>query len=107
KFVAAWTNYKAAVLALAMGAASDPALGDPHFVSSDRIGAELNRLSWFSTTPYLSVLVAKFAPTRLAVDPKGNYFWLSCETATANSKADRAVPAESRALVRTYSCLHR
>ncbi|HLA20574.1 MAG TPA: hypothetical protein VJZ74_03855, partial [Pseudolabrys sp.] len=46
KFVAAWTNYKAAVLALAMGAASDPALGDPHFVSSDRIGAELNRLSW-------------------------------------------------------------
>jgi hypothetical protein len=36
KFITAWTDYKAAVRALAMGAASDPALGDPHFVSSDR-----------------------------------------------------------------------
>jgi hypothetical protein len=107
KFVLAWTNYKAAVLALATGTASDPALGDPHIVSSGRIGADLNRLSWFSTTPYLSVIVAKFAPARLVVDPTNNYFWLSCETATANLKADRAVPAESRTLVRTYACLHR
>ena len=107
KFVTAWVNYKAAVLALATGAASDPALGDPHFVSSGRIGADLNRLSWFSTTQYLSVIVAKFAPTHLVVDPANNYFWLSCETATANFKAERAVPAESGALVRTYACLHR
>ncbi len=108
KFVMAWTKYKAAVAALATGAASDPSLGDPHFVSSDRIGADRNRLSWFSTTPYLSVVVAKFAPTRLVVDSRANnYFWLSCETATANLKADRAVPAESRRLVRINACLHR
>ena len=107
KFVTAWTKYKAAVFALATGAASDPTLGDPHFVSSDRIGRDLNRLSWFSTTQFLSVLVAKFAPTRLVVDPTANYFWLSCETAAANLKADRAVPAESRRLVRIHACLHR
>ena len=107
KFVTVWAKYKAAVAALATGAASDPALGDPHFVSSDRIGSDLNRLSWFSTTPFLSVIVAKFAPARLVVDPAANYFWLSCETATANLKADRAVPAESRRLVRIHACLHR
>jgi hypothetical protein len=107
KFVSAWTSYKAAVRELATGSTSDPALGDPRFVSSARIGADLNRLSWFSTTPYLSVILARFAPTRLVVDPAGNYFWLSCVTATKNSDAERAVPRETRALVRTYACLHR
>ena len=107
KFVSAWTKYKAAVLALATGSASDPALGDPHFVSSKRIGPDLNRLSWSSTTQYLSVILANFAPARLVVDPAANYFWLSCETATANLKADRAVPAEGRRLVRMHACLHR
>lgn len=107
KFVAAWMNYKTAVRMLATGTASDPALGDPRFVSSRRIGANLNRLSWFSTTPYLSAILADFAPARLVVDPAGNYFWLSCETATANAKATRAVPAAARELVRVYSCLHR
>jgi hypothetical protein len=107
KFVAAWSNYRAAVTALAMSDQSDPALGDPRFVSSERIPANLNRLSWFSTTPYLSVIVANFRPNRLVIDPAGNYFWLSCATATANAKADRAVPEEGRDLVRIYSCLHR
>jgi hypothetical protein len=107
QFVSAWTDYTAAVKALAVGTAADPSLGDPHFVSSGRIDADLNRLSWFSTTQYLSVIVANFAPTRLVVDPANAYFWLSCETATANSKADRMIPAASRELVRTYSCLHR
>lgn len=107
KFVAAWTNYKTAVRELATGAASDPALGDPRFVSSARIGADLNRLSWFSTTQYLSVIVANFAPARLVIDPASNYFWLSCATATKNYYAERAVPRETRALVRTYACLHR
>jgi hypothetical protein len=108
KFVTAWSHYKRAVQTLAMGGSSDPALGDPHFVSSHRIGSALNRLSWFSTTHFLSVLVApKFAPARLVVDPDANFFWLSCKTATANLEADRVVPAESRRLVRTYSCLHR
>jgi len=108
KFVRSWTDYADAVRDLAMGTASDPALGDAHFVSSERIGADLNRLSWFSTTPYLSVLVAPgFAPTRLVVDPTANYFWLSCATAMANEEADRAVPAASRRLVRVHACLHR
>ena len=107
KFVTAWTKYQAAVVALATGAASDPTLGDSHFVSSDRIGRNLNRLSWFSTTQFLSVIVAKFAPARLVVDPAANYFWLSCETATANLQADRAVPAASRRLVGIHACLHR
>jgi hypothetical protein len=90
-----------------MGDTADPALGDPRFVSSERIAADLNRLSWFSTTPYLSVIVANFMPNRLVIDPTGNYFWLSCATATANAKAVRAIPAEGRDLVRIYSCLHR
>lgn len=108
KFIAAWTNYKAAVRALAMGTASDPALGDARFVASQRIGADLNRLAWSSTTPYLSVLLAPdFAPTRLVVDPTANYFWLSCATAAANEAADRAVPLASRELVRRHACLHR
>jgi hypothetical protein len=108
KFVTAWTDYKAALRGLAIGAASDSALGDPRFVSSDRIGAELNRLSWLSTTHFLSVLVApKLAPARLVVDPEANYFWLSCAVATASLEADRAVPAESRRLVRAHACLHR
>ena len=108
KFVTAWTDYKAAVRALARGAASDPKLGDSHFVSSTRISADLNRLSWNSTTPFLSVLLAPgFAPARLVVDPAANYFWLSCEAATTNLAADRAVPEEARRLVRLHACQHR
>jgi hypothetical protein len=107
KFVTAWWHYRAAVAALATGQVSDPALGDPRFVSSDRIASDLNRLSWFSTTPYLSVIVANFSPNRLVIDTAGNYFWLSCASATANAKAARAVPAGARDLVRIYSCLHR
>ena len=108
KFLHAWTGYKAAVRSLAMSTAADPALGDPRFVSSKRIAPDLNRLSWFSTTPFLSVLIApSMRPERLVVHPTANYFWLSCETATENLQARRAAPAESRDLVRAYSCLHR
>ena len=107
KFVAAWRHYRAAVAALAVGDDSDPVLGDPRFVSSERVAAGLNRLSWFSTTPYLSVIVANFTPNRLVIDPAGNYFWLSCATATANEKAARATPEAGRDLIRIYSCLHR
>jgi hypothetical protein len=53
------------------------------------------------------VIVANFKPNRLVIDPAGNYFWLSCATATANARAARAVPEEGRDLVRIYSCLHR
>jgi hypothetical protein len=109
KFVAVWQNYKSTVRALAMGSASDPTLGDPQFVSSARIPEDLNRVSWFSTTPFLSVLVAPgFAPRRLVMDPRvDNYFWLTCAIATENEAADRAIPVESRRLVRVHACLHR
>jgi hypothetical protein len=108
KFVEAWTEYRTSVGALATGEQSDPALGNPSFVSSERISSNnSNQLSWFSTTPYLSVFSANFAPNRLVIDPAGNYFWLSCATATANEEAARAVPKETRHLVRIYSCLHR
>jgi hypothetical protein len=53
------------------------------------------------------VIVANFMPNRLVIEPTGNYFWLSCETATANRDAVRATPAASRDLIRIYSCLHR
>lgn len=107
KFVGAWTRYRNAVATLATGQETDPSLGDPHFVSSARISPSLNALSWFSTTPYLSVILANFSPTRLVIDPAGNYFWLSCATATQNRDADRVVPVRARALVRIYSCHHR
>ncbi|MBV9564190.1 MAG: hypothetical protein JOY90_27660 [Bradyrhizobium sp.] len=107
KFVAAWTSYRAAIAALATGQASDPRLGDSRFVSSQRISPGLAPLAWFSTIPYLSVIATDFSPNRLVIDPAGNYFWLSCATATANRDAARVVPVEARELVRTYSCLHR
>ena len=107
KFVTHWTAYKAAVRALALGSAADPALGDPRFVSSQRIAPELNQLGWFSTIEYLSIIVSDFKPARLVIDPAGNYFWLSCKTATENAKAVRSVPVPARDLVKIYSCAHR
>lgn len=108
KFVTGWTEYTAAVQKLVTSAASDPALGNDSLVSSRRIGKELNRLSWSSTTPYLSVLLApKLRPRRLIADPDSGFFWLSCRTATANLRAERALPVESRHLVQMEACLHR
>ena len=108
KFVIVWNDYKAAVRTLATGDASDPALGDPRFVSSKRIDSELNRLGWQSTTHFLSILVAPdFRPSRLVIDPSAGYFWLTCRLATASQQADLAIPAASRDLIRAYACLHR
>ena len=108
KFVASWTHYEAALQALATGAASDPALGDTRFVSSERLGADLSRMSWSTTTPFLSVLVAPgLTPARLVVDPTAGYFWLTCARATASENSARAIPAESRHLIRVQACLHR
>lgn len=107
KFVIAWSRYRDAIAALAMGRDSDPALGNASFVSSRRISPALAPLEWFSTTPYLSIILANFLPNRLVVDPAGNYFWLSCATATRNRDAELAVPRQTRDLVLKYSCLHR
>jgi hypothetical protein len=108
KFVWSWTNYKTAIRALATGTQSDPSLGNPSFVSSQRIDPSLNRLAWNSTTPFLSVLVAPgLAATRLVVDPSAGYFWLSCETAKQSEQVSSAVPLGSRRLIREHACLHR
>src|SRR5438874_4323006 len=107
KFVASWVYYRDAIAALAMGSKSDPALGDPRFVSAERTSPTLAPLSWFSTIPYLSIILSNFSPNRLVIDPAGNYFWLSCGTATRNKDAELAVPVQTRELVRVYSCLHR
>lgn len=107
KFVTSWSDYRSAIAALAMGGESDPALGDPRFVSAGRVAPALASMSWFSTIPYLSIILSNFSPNRLVIDPTGNYFWLSCETATRNRDADLAVPMQTRELVRIYSCLHR
>jgi hypothetical protein len=108
KFVAAWESYKVAVRALGAGTASDSALGDARFVSSQRISPSDNRLAWSSTTHFLSVLLApSLAPARLVIDPDARYFWISCERAKVSEAADAAIPAQSRALVRVHACLHR
>ena len=78
KFVASWVEYRDAIAVLAMSSKSDPALGDPRFVSAERISPALAPLSWFSTIPYLSIILSNFTPNRLVIDPAGNYFWLSC-----------------------------
>jgi hypothetical protein len=107
KFVASWIDYRDAIAMLAMSGNSDPALGDPRFVSAERISPALAPLSWFSTIPYLSIILSNFSPNRLVIDPAGNYFWLSCGTATRNKDAELFVPVQTRELVRVYSCLHR
>jgi hypothetical protein len=108
KFVTAWSEYKSAVQSLARSSVSDPTLGDSQFVSSQRISSTLNRVSWFSTTHFMSVLVApNLSPARLVIDPASNYFWLSCRAATKTLENASAVPAISRLLIGKYSCLHR
>ena len=107
KFVASWSNYRNAIAVLAMNSESDPALGNPRFISAERISPALAPLSWFSTIPYLSIILSNFSPNRLVIDPAGNYFWLSCATATRNRDAELVVPVQTRELVRVYSCLHR
>lgn len=107
KFLSGWRDYRSAVAQLAQGKASNPELGDPHFVSAARLSSTLAPLSWFSTSPYLSILLSDFVPHRLVIDPTGNYFWLSCATATRNRDAPSPVPAPARELVRIYSCKHR
>jgi len=43
----------------------------------------------------------------LVVDPRQGYFWLSCATAMNSENPDRAIPPQSRRLVRVHACLHR
>jgi hypothetical protein len=107
KFVHAWSAYRIALRTLAMSEASDPTLGDPRFVSADRIDPVTNRMSWNSTTPYLSVLLAPgLSPQRLVIDPTGNYFWLTCAAATRSAQAVPAGSNAGRELLRVFACQH-
>jgi hypothetical protein len=108
RFVVDWRSYEAAVRTLATGTASDPQLGDPRFVSANRIPVHLTMVEWPSTTHFLSVLAAPgFAPRRLVVHADANYFWFTCQTALESRDGDRAIPRASRELVRKHTCLHR
>lgn len=108
KFVAAWKAYKTAVVELATRPTADPWLGDARFVSSQRVPVAVNRLSWHSTTQYLSVLLApEMRPRRLVVHPDAGYHWMSCKTAIGHVDRDGALPLQSRNLVRVHACLHR
>lgn len=108
KFVAGWERYRTALRTLTAGPASDPRLGDPRFVSAERLAAGLDRLAWSSTTPFLSVLLAPgYTPARLVIDPRANYFWLPCPTARAHVAARGGIPVTSRQLIETFSCQRR
>ncbi|MBV8835296.1 MAG: hypothetical protein JO000_02060, partial [Alphaproteobacteria bacterium] len=108
KFTSAWTAYREAVRTLAAAGASDPLLGDPRFVSADRLAPQAARLRWSSTSPYLSVLVTPgLAPAHLVVAPEVNFFWISCKTATTSAESAGALPAATRDMLQVYSCLHR
>jgi hypothetical protein len=107
KFVTAWSRYRGEIATLAMSQDSDPVLGDTSFVSSKRGSPDLAPMEWFSTIPYLSAILSNFRPSRLVIDPAGNYFWLSCATAQQSAERELVVPLRTRELIRTYSCLHR
>lgn len=108
KFCTAWREYVAAVRMIASGPMSDAGREAQRFVSSERIPDDLDRLSWRSTTPYLSVLVAPgFRTGRLVVDADAGYYWLSCRMAAQSEAADAAIPKQSRHLIRVHSCQHR
>lgn len=108
KFVRGWGAYEQGMRELAMGALSDERLGDGRFVDAERLGRSLNRMSWYSTTHYLSVLLAPgYRPDRLVVDADAGYYWLSCAMARASEAGASAIPRESRRLVRVLACLKR
>ena len=84
-------------------------IGSELFDAQGRVwpGSLLEALTKFDNQKFQRLLAPNLKPGRLVVHPTANYFWLSCETATENLQARRALPAESRELVRVYSCLHR
>ncbi len=107
KFVSVWDMYQRDLRSLVLSEQADPSLGNPAFVSSKRLGTQVSQLAWYSTTPYLGLIVSNFQARRLPIDAIGRYFWLACSTATQNMKATRVVPESARDMIRVYSCLHR
>jgi hypothetical protein len=104
RFAAAWRDH----LAMFTRLVSEPSRAK--FVEVDPEVPQYEELPWFSTLPYLSVLVAPdFRPARLAIDPRSDYFWISCATATASVKKakGRGIPVQSREMIRDYTCRNR
>jgi hypothetical protein len=108
KFLREWTDYRADIRSLAMQPVSNLELGSDHFVSSDRLSSDVRRMSWNSTTPYLSVLVApELRPRRLVVEPSAGYFWVSCVQARQMIAGGSLIPQVSGEMIARYACLHR
>ncbi len=106
RFAVAWNDH----LVLFTQMVTRPDAGNSKFVEIDPARLEYRGLPWFSTLPYLSVLVAPdFKPARLAIDPKSDYFWISCTTATESLRTagPRGIPAQSREMIRAYTCANR
>ncbi len=106
RFAAAWDDH----LVIFKKIVTEPQPQSSGVVNIDPERPEFEELPWFSTLPYLSVLVAPgFRPARLAVDPKSDYFWISCATATASVRkaGPHGIPAQSRAMIRDLNCKHR
>lgn len=104
RFAAAWRDHLALFTKLVTESSR------AKFVEVDPERPEYDELPWFSTLPYLSVLVAPdFKPARLAIDPRSDYFWISCATATASVRKakGRGIPVQSREMIRDYTCRNR
>lgn len=106
RFAAGWTEYLD--LFRTMVSKTEPQARK--YVAIDPDDPKLHGMPWFSTLPYLSVLVAPgFKPERLAIDPRSDYFWISCANATRSVRKANgsSIPAQSREMIRDYNCRNR
>jgi len=106
RFAAGWTEY----LAIFRGMVSKAETPERKYVEIDPDNPKFHDMPWFSTLPYLSVLVAPgFKPHRLVIDPKSDYFWVSCANLTASVRKGNglSIPAQSRQMIRDYNCRNR
>jgi len=106
RFAAGWTEY----LAIFRSMVSKAETSERKYVEIDPENPNFHDMPWFSTLPYLSVLVAPgFKPLRLVIDPKSDYFWVSCAKLTASVRkgSDLGIPVQSRQMIRDYNCRNR
>lgn len=106
RFAAGWTEY----LTIFRGMVSKAETQDSKYVEIDPDNPKFHDMAWFSTLPYLSVLVAPgLKPRRLVIDPRSDYFWVSCGKLTASVRkgSGLGIPAQSRQMIRDYNCRSR
>jgi len=105
KFCRAWDRYADAVRQLVLAGGPPPEGQPPPAVSTEFIPADLQRLAWHSTAPFLSVLlVPGYRAPRYAVDPEAAYFPLTCALSLSNVERALAFPAETRLMLHAYNC---